>query len=60
MQWWCLVLIKLKKLQNRKQANCCDTGHSLTLSALHVTIFLLSHLVKKVPLQELFSAQGLA
>ena len=33
---------------------------NLTLSALHVTIVLLSHLVEKVPAQELFSAQSLA
>ena len=32
--------------------------HKLTLSALHVTIVSSSHLVKKVPSQELFSAQS--
>ena len=32
----------------------------LTLSMLHMTIVLLSHLVEKVPSQELFSAQRLA
>ena len=31
----------------------------LTLSMLHTTIVSLSHWVKKVPLQELFSAQSL-
>ena len=33
--------------------------HLLTLSAPHVSIFSFSHLVNKVPLQELFSAQSL-
>ena len=32
----------------------------LTFSAPHATIALFSHLVEKVPLQELFSAQSLA
>ena len=32
----------------------------LTLSAPHMTIVMLSCLVEKVPLQELFSAQSLA
>ena len=34
-------------------------NYLLTLSALHVTTVSLSHLVKKVPLQELFNAQSL-
>ena len=32
---------------------------TVTLSMLHATIVSLSHLVEKVPLQELFSAQSL-
>ena len=35
------------------------TGDVLTLSAPHATIVFLSYLVKKVPMQEIFSAQSL-
>ena len=36
-----------------------EKGEILTLSVSHITIASLSHLVKEVPLQELFTAQSL-
>ena len=54
-----LILRVKLSCESRQTSSGYGSSSELTLSMLHVPIVSFSHLVQKVPSQELFSAQGL-